>query len=344
MAVSDALAYLAAVPPTLLPGEYLEVRAVHPLAGAKRAYCTTLPQTAAQALAWSEGGAQTWVAINPRAGRRSGDQAVPRSQALAGDVDVKLFAGDVGAMHEAVEAFPLRPSLVVSSGSGLQVYWLLAAPVTLAETGRRMREIAYRLARALCGPERRPDEIGNPERLLRLPGTLNHKYRPARRVELLWDEPQRYQLEELEHWLAEHAPWTAPEPARAPAPPGPASEAIRDFNRRFDVVDLLLRHGATLVSRHGAVLHFRRPGKSEGVSATLGHYPGVLHMFSSKWPPFEQGHGYDAFEVYSLLAYGGDRRAAYHAAVELGYGMRFGLRVDSSPACLAVRGLAGGYG
>jgi hypothetical protein len=337
--MNEALAYLVAVPPPLLPGEYLEVRGVHPLSGTSRAYCSTLPQTAATALAWSGGGAQVWVGINPRQGRASGDAAVRRVRALPADIDVKLWEGDTGAMHAAVDAFPVRPSLAVLSGSGLQVYWLLEAP---AAADGRPRAAADRLARALVGQDKRPDLVGNAERLLRLPGTYNHKYTPARPVALLWSEPHRYRLADLETWLAEHAPWTAPPPVRAATPHGPSSETFTDFNLRFDVPDLLCRHGARVVGRHGAVLHLGRPGKADGISATFGYYPGILHVFTTEWPPFEAAHGYDAVEVFTRLEHGGDYKAAHAAAVALGYGTRLGLRVDSRPAREAVRQLAEG--
>lgn len=52
---------------------------------------------------------------------------------------------------------------------------------------------------------------------------------------------------------------------------------------------------------------WRRPGKDKGISATLGKaHPGIFYNFSSSGHPFENDHGYSAFQVVGLLKYNGD--------------------------------------
>jgi hypothetical protein len=52
---------------------------------------------------------------------------------------------------------------------------------------------------------------------------------------------------------------------------------------------------------------WRRPGKKDGISATLGKVaPGIFYNFSSNGYPFESESAYTAFQVISLLDYGGD--------------------------------------
>lgn len=52
---------------------------------------------------------------------------------------------------------------------------------------------------------------------------------------------------------------------------------------------------------------WRRPGKDKGISATLGKaHPGIFYNFSSNGHPFENDHGYTAFQVVGLLKYNGD--------------------------------------
>lgn len=52
---------------------------------------------------------------------------------------------------------------------------------------------------------------------------------------------------------------------------------------------------------------WRRPDKNEGISATLGKAaPGIFYNFSSAAHPFDQEHGYTAFQVVGLLDYAGD--------------------------------------
>lgn len=343
--MSGALDFLAAVTPPLVHDEYLEVRGVHALTGARRAWCRSLVQTARTAIAWSESGMQTWVGINPRGGKRSGDAACTRTVALPADLDAKLTDGDMRALQSMVDDFPLPPSAVVGSGSGLHIYWCLGAPVDLRVDGmaRRVRSCADRLARALAGPERHPDLVGNAERLLRLPGTANHKYAPPRPVRLLRCEAMRYSLENLEEWLTLHAPWTAPPPILPPAPRRePLDGVIADVNATMDALALLARYGASVVSRHAGITYLCRPGKAGEVSASYNYYPDALHVFTTNWPPFEAGHTYDGFALYALLEHGGARDVAYYAAKRAGYGTRFGMAVDARPARDAVRRLTEG--
>jgi hypothetical protein len=52
---------------------------------------------------------------------------------------------------------------------------------------------------------------------------------------------------------------------------------------------------------------WRRPGKKEGISATLGKAAkDIFYNFSSSSHPFDQEHGYTAFQVVGLLKYNGD--------------------------------------
>lgn len=52
---------------------------------------------------------------------------------------------------------------------------------------------------------------------------------------------------------------------------------------------------------------WRRPGKKEGISATIGKAaPGVFYVFSSNAYPFEQMKGYSPFQVLALVKYDGN--------------------------------------
>lgn len=56
---------------------------------------------------------------------------------------------------------------------------------------------------------------------------------------------------------------------------------------------------------------YRRPGKSEGISATLGKVASnVFFVFSSNCSPFEPMKGYTPFQVLGLLKYNGDFKQA----------------------------------
>ena len=78
------------------------------------------------------------------------------------------------------------------------------------------------------------------------------------------------------------------------------------------VLEMLLRRGWTEVFRAGESTYLRRPGKSVGISATLGYVgPGVLRVFTTS-TQFE-ARAYSPFGVYATLEHGGDFRAAARA-------------------------------
>lgn len=94
-----------------------------------------------------------------------------------------------------------------------------------------------------------------------------------------------------------------------------------DYNVRGDYEAVLEAHGWQRVGRHGDRTLWRRPGKTEGLSAT-GNYAGsgVFYVFSSNGHPFEADRSYTPFGVYALLEHGGDYTAAARRLGEEGYG------------------------
>ncbi len=87
-----------------------------------------------------------------------------------------------------LSAVPKPPSIVVDSGGGFHLYWLLDKALRLAD--RADRTAAKNLVRRLQGALRSAasdrgwtvDNTANLAQLLRLPGTLNHKMSRARSV------------------------------------------------------------------------------------------------------------------------------------------------------------------
>lgn len=74
---------------------------------------------------------------------------------------------------------------------------------------------------------------------------------------------------------------------------------------------LLLEHGWLVVFEREGIYFLRRPGKVEGISATLNHVaPGVFYNFSANASPFELNSGYSPFAVYTMLKHEGDYNQA----------------------------------
>ncbi len=88
------------------------------------------------------------------------------------------------------------------------------------------------------------------------------------------------------------------------------------FNAEATWATILEPHGWQRVPYGGDGERWRRPGKTEGISATAngGGYR-LLYVFTSNAPPFEANRSYSRFSAYATLEHGGDYTAA---ARELG--------------------------
>jgi len=108
-------------------------------------------------------------------------------------------------------------------------------------------------------------------------------------------------------------------------PRGPQGDGTRpgdDYNERGDIVELLERHDWSVVYSRGDVTYLRRPGKSQGVSGSVG-YKGTRYFYPfSSSTVFEAMRAYSPFSVYSILEHGKDFRVAAKALAAEGYGKR----------------------
>lgn len=97
------------------------------------------------------------------------------------------------------------------------------------------------------------------------------------------------------------------------------------FNRDADWFADVLGDGWRKVRDNGQVVYLCRPGKSEGVSATIGYCRTELagpklYVFSTNAMPFEAERSYSKFDAYTLLRHGGDFAAAARELASRGYG------------------------
>lgn len=109
-----------------------------------------------------------------------------------------------------------------------------------------------------------------------------------------------------------------PRPAASEARPGDAYNTEGDPQQRM--LGLLEGHGWTHVYGRGEVAYLRRPGKRQGISATLGYAaPGLLYVYSCS-TEFDEETWYTPFAAYTLLEHGGDFSAAARTLRAQGYG------------------------
>jgi hypothetical protein len=119
-----------------------------------------------------------------------------RLTALFVDLDLTDFEEDEGRARAALERCALRPSIIVATGGGFHAYWLLSEPLELTDpTSGELAEQLLRGFAAYLGGDFQAAELA---RVLRVPGTLNHKYDPPRAVVLeRCDVNCRYDLDSV---------------------------------------------------------------------------------------------------------------------------------------------------
>jgi hypothetical protein len=86
-----------------------------------------------------------------------------------------------------------------------------------------------------------------------------------------------------------------------------SGDRIGDFyNERNDFIDILKKHDWTIEKKESDKIHFRRPGKNKGNSATFLFEPRLFYVFSSNAYPFEEQKSYSPFAIFTLLECNGD--------------------------------------
>ena len=122
--------------------------------------------------------------------------------ALFVDLDFKTQSEEEA--RRILREFSFSPSLVIQSGGGLHVYWLLNEPLHIQDPQDCQKAKSYlrRLAIHLHGDL----AAAEPARILRVPGTTNFKYTPPRPVAIEVFEPSRiYDLTDFDEWLSEES-------------------------------------------------------------------------------------------------------------------------------------------
>lgn len=131
-----------------------------------------------------------------------------------------------------LKAFPLRPTIVINSGHGLQAYWLfrevwyLESPQERAQAQGFLSEFLATLQLKAKAYGWIVDPTADLSRVLRPPGTVNRKLDPVPVTVLAWDDANRYNPSDLTSYFLEvpreeeaprqRAPWMGARGAVAP--------------------------------------------------------------------------------------------------------------------------------
>jgi len=129
--------------------------------------------------------------------RRDGDGSkggIAEIPSLWCDVDVAKGSPAYDHFKQIYKDFPLKPSILVESGGGYHLYWLLKEPASKKDVPR-VEDLLKRISAHLGG-----DMVAaEAARILRVPGTWNMKYNPKRRIIIRHFNPEKqYNLDEFE--------------------------------------------------------------------------------------------------------------------------------------------------
>lgn len=125
------------------------------------------------------------------------------------------------AAIEFLQTFPLQPSILVDSGHGLHGYWLFREPWEFDDDMEREQaaDLLERFQGTLRDRARangwKLDSTHDLARVLRLPGTLNHKGKPVS-VTVLRESDHRYNSDDFESHLIDISARPAGKAAAAP--------------------------------------------------------------------------------------------------------------------------------
>jgi hypothetical protein len=123
------------------------------------------------------------------------------------DIDFKTVDKTPAEIRRAIDQTALPASVIVESGGGLHCYWLFREGLEATEDNvARAESLMHALADHLAGDH----AVAHSAALMRLPGTWNNKRETPILTRILESRPAaRYELEDLEEWLADARPLLA---------------------------------------------------------------------------------------------------------------------------------------
>lgn len=164
-------------------GGYVELRAISADGTTKRTFATSRQEIVAfiDTYGAKDGDFSVYFGVNKRDKPKGTKDAIKRVSALYVDIDTVKNGWDTDEFVKLVYAMPgsLRPSACVRSGGGLHLYWFVDTWM-IAGGGMWHPEDANKLLRDIFAG----DAVQNIDRILRAPGSYNHKRK--KKCELEW--------------------------------------------------------------------------------------------------------------------------------------------------------------
>ena len=280
-----------------------------------------------------------WFGLAPRlerlaAGRRGGKDDCVGITCVWVDIDIagpnhKDVAGILPTLEQArelVRSFPLQPSIIVATGGGYHVYWLLDEMVAGDDAAVLLERWAATWAERAIERKVHVDNVFDLARVLRMPGTLNHKNNGDTPVDLIQCNTEVvYAYSDLLDVTID-PPKAAPTPEERRMPYTGAERPGDDFNARHTCGDVLALAGWAMgkpkPNGDERWLHPWSPKSDESatVYADDGHCTVWSDTVPQNRPAIVVRRPYDAFGLYAALEHNGDHREASIELAKRGYG------------------------
>lgn len=152
---------------------------------------------------WDRDGRGCYVSLSTfKAGSRRQKPNAVETPAFPVDIDFKSILEDEAKVDKVLQTCRCLPSLIVHSGHGRHPWWILKEALPTQEQLERIEAVQRQLADVFAGDL----QVAQVVALMRLPGTHNTKGGQWWEVTASADNGLRYELEELEEWLAEQSP------------------------------------------------------------------------------------------------------------------------------------------
>lgn len=241
---------------------------------------------------------------------------------LFAEFDSKDFPGGKSEALNHVTGLPVLPSVLVDSGGGYHGYWLLqdVYPLETEQDRKRAQAIQAAWVKYTGGDPGAKDLA----RVLRLPGSLNHKYDPPRPVGFIWaDYSLLHDLNELEALSnAGNRPQEAPRAPRA----GNNGRSTTDPGSYWLKQAVLKAHAG---SRNETGLWLAAQLRDSGLAR--GEAESVMLDYANQAPAGD--HPYTSFEALASLAsaYSRPPREAATLPGSNGGQIRAGVNLSAAP-------------
>ncbi len=154
-----------------LDNQFLEIRAFNQSKQVQQCFYSSIDellndQTAIDSLAQAQ---DVYFGVCPRQVREGSKNAVKYVWALWADLDFKDYKGGREEAEARLNSFPFPPTIIVETGNGLHCYWRLKESVEVKDNPleQYLKAITEYLGADLACAEL--------ARVMRLPGTFNHK-------------------------------------------------------------------------------------------------------------------------------------------------------------------------